>query len=373
MTTITRIVKIRPAGTTLKLHGAGDRLPWSPGPGAIPSEEPLLPRLETIIGMLASLNYSRNAATTGGCHACNCSNWCTCSLKPAAHSLCIRPESKIIGPFLVANIRYPTEAGHVDTRVYVNVTTGLLDTEGVNLWVEAAEQIMRAHNTVYPRTRSRLMKKARDLVKELMMNEGLPLLIPAEALSRKITKLSLNYARKTAEHGMIYSVSEIDILGGLRTALASIASVESVSIIILVVDEGSCISYQSIAETVAATLGPKGAPVIVSIESSREEIKNRVTGKYSITLTPAPILESVDMAIHPNPPQAPLEVYTRAFRQGNGEFMKDRPMPAYWPGTVLKGYENPATCPGTAKLVYALDIVTLVSLGEALKNITNIR
>ncbi len=374
MATITRIIRIKPAGTTLKLHGAGDRLPWAPGPGAIPSEEPLLPRIETIVGMLASIWYSQVCSSSTGISQQRCRDWCTCTAHQAGRLIRVCGVTEIVGPFLVAKIRYLN--GDEDTRVYINATTGLLDVEGIDRWVEAAELIRETSRSLFPRNRHYLRKEVSNILTELMDgNEGTPLYISAEELSQKMTKVSLDHTLKTARYGMIYSTPGIDLIGGLKAALAHKATLESLSIVVLAINvEGHTDEWRHIT-TVATPLGPKGSPVIVRIEGTSEELETYEDTRYSIALTPAPVTSYTVSAVHPRPPRPPLELYTVAYRISNGtstKFTKGDPTPAYWPGTVLENYAEKKTCTIDRLAImisYATSITLIKKIEAALKKL----
>jgi len=371
------VVELRPAGP-LRLHGSGDRSAWSPGPGAIPGEEPLLPRLETLVGMLADTAYR------AGCTpSCGCKDWCSCSLAAAAHLLygTGSASAALLGPLLVAETR---ENGEKKTRVYINVSTGLLDLDGLPAWAEAAKLLAMAWGALLPSHASRLAEEARNSLQEL---EEKSLYIPAWRLASRPTSVALDPQRKAASHGLIYSLARVDLRGGLEAALKAALSRQGVEarverVRIVAVSLGWGPGHAPCTAEWASSLGPKSTPVYVRLArlealntpaKSPEEILSECTRETCIALTPAPIEPGgwAGYAIHPRPPGPPLEVYARAYGTTGPGFAKDKPRPSYWPGTLLKGYRDPGSMCSSCntprlQLVHTPTLELLNRVGEAL-------
>lgn len=365
-------VAIQPTGA-LRLHGSGDRSAWSPGPGALPGEEPLLPRLETLIGMLANTAYRAGCAPSHGCK-----DWCSCSLAAAARLLygVVQAGSAVLmGPFLVAET---TTKKTKETRVYINASTGLLDLKGLSGWVRAAELLAEAAGALPPARVSRLHDEAQDILKEL---ERKGYFIPAQRLASRHTSITLDPWRKGTRHGLIYSLARVDLRSGLEAVLAGQkARVKRVWIVALsmVRDQG----HAPCLVKWAGSLGPRSTPVYAVLwrlkglhtsDTDPEWLQKECTEHLCIALTLAPVSSEhgwADFAVHPWPPRPGLEVYARAYSSNGPGFAKDRPLPGYWPGTILQGYIDPGSMcredNGLPELLHTLSLKTLQEVTRAL-------
>ena len=328
------VITIRPV-TGLRLHGAGDRTARSPGPGVVLGEEPILPRIETVLGLLAAKEW-------WGTHG-RCSDWGDCVLKKALEGLCGNDEgAKVFGPFLV-------NVGDREPRVFINAGTGLLSVSGVKRYVEVAKNLMEAAQETRPGRRKELKEVAISKLEELMERRDF---IPAEEIAQKMTGIAINPRQRVVEHGLIYSYAYIDYRGAVGKSL--------ITVIV-----AGCTHPRE--RSFNAVLGPKSAPVAVAVSGTNLTcLITQSAESPHIALTPAPIegLDTVEWAIHPRPPSPPLEVIASSYSTDGEKFLKTDPKPALWPGTVIKWRRI-----SSGAVTHSLDEESLLRVGKALSNL----
>ena len=163
----------------LRVRGAGDRLAYAPGPGAVLSDDPLLPRLETIIGAIVNalgLEYELY------------------SHEEMVEAI-FGKGAKVYGPLLVK-----------EGEVYANVRIGYLKLERscLDRYFRAFEYLN--NNVMFPKN----FDKLKSFKKE--MENDKCLLVPEE-FAFKVTHVALDYSRKSAQFGLLYSMSVLDLRG----------------------------------------------------------------------------------------------------------------------------------------------------------------
>ncbi|NPA05305.1 MAG: hypothetical protein GXO09_04355 [Crenarchaeota archaeon] len=316
----------------IRLHGAGDRLPRSPGPGAIPSEEPLLPRLETLLGALAAAWWARNPG--GGCI-----DWVSCVLKPASGMLCYGCLEYVAAPLLVARL-----AGDENrVKVYIDVAAGLLDADYLDDYVEAARllglagEVLDSHQRVleaYKEYVERVEEAAE--IKKKLWGRGL---IPAARVLRRVTHISIGYGRRAVEHGLIYSLPWIDYLGAVSDAVGE--AVRDVWVVLPY--QCSSLPREGLDGDVL-WLGVRHAAARVRVLGLEAGLAVDSHGA-SIVLSQQPLrgVESIGAlrAVHPWRPRPSLESLASSYRPLGRLHAKTRQRPALWQGTVILKPEWP--------------------------------
>ena len=192
--------------TLLRVRGAGDRLAYAPGPGAVLSDDPLLPRLETIIGAIVS----------------------ALDLEPELYSheemveAVFGKGTKVYGPFLLKE-----DEKEKKDEVYVNIKVAYLklNERCLNKYFKAYDFLKK--NILFPKEfdeikslKSTLEGTSNDEENEKKRfksmldkeNEDKCLLDP-KALAFKSTHVALDYRRKSAHFGLLYSMSTLDLRG----------------------------------------------------------------------------------------------------------------------------------------------------------------
>jgi hypothetical protein len=298
----------------VRLHGAGDRLAWSPGPGTIPGEEPLLPRIETLLGALAAVAHEMGKACS------TCDNWCRCVLEAAAELLGLT-EAVVYGPFLVA-----------DSKVYVNVGTGLLELGALREWVSMAERVRKALNNSLPLERSQAIRKVNDTLESLQRGR---LYIDDTKLVQREVSVTLNPHRKGAAYGLIYSQSSIDYRGTLGGDARISLLVEPLEDRSSTPDEG-----------LVARIGVRHSYAEIRIKTIEAKATlppfNTSSSHYAVVITPAPrtiIRCETTPAIHPITVKPRVIVHASSYSI-TGIFAKTRPEPRILPGTVVEADEG---------------------------------
>ena len=355
------ILSYRVAGP-LMLMGPGDRLPASPAPGAVPRGEPLLPRIETLIGALApiAIGELRGGRPPGSCDEVPriVAEWLT-------GGACLT----VAGPFL----RLRTRRG---TRVYVNVYTHLLDLEALDKYVELFELKLEAFHTPNPSLRHRLLDQAAALVEELE-DEGL--LIPWEAVAQRRQRHALNYSTKTVIHGHLFTETRIDYTQ-IPAYLKDVNSmskkheeddgetegglvVEPPELILLV-------AAPRLSEVKASvSLTPLKTPARLEVrEAQGPEHLLAGCGDELLVLSNSPIELYECRALHPLNPRPKITIHATTCRTCTG-FSKTEPREAYQPGTMLYECEEctPLEQCHALRAVYALPIDALKEIHGLLK------
>ncbi len=286
----------------MRVRGAGDRLAYAPGPGAVLSDDPLLPRLETIIGAIV------NSMSLG--HEIY-------SHKEMVEAVFGR-GAKVYGPFLVK-----------DGKVYANVRVGYLklDKKCLDIYFNAFEYLN--NDVMFPKDFDKLKS-----LKKKMINEKC-LLTPEDRAFRS-THVALDYSKKSAQFGLLYSMSVLDLRGS--------------EIVILVDGDGSKIKGLK-----AVNLPNSKSLAKVSVEEIREVPLGQSC--WNLALSPVP-LEEVSEA-RPNPFYKGYDIVN--YIVGKSKKVRLGPRPALPQGSLLK-YEN---CGGRT-LVRALDKGSLECIGKAL-------
>ena len=339
----------------LRLHGSGDRVAREQAPGAIPGEEPLLPRLETLIGALASLAYRTGLVSDD---ASGRGDWCEYSLGAAAKLLgCTSPGSWITGPFLVAR-----GISTSNKRVFINVSTGLLDADAVDEWVEIAAELREAAAKTLPRERHWARMEAAERIQRLI-EEGK--LVPWYAVTQRFTSVALEPRTKSAMYNLVYTYTRIHVhivpaeTGLYPAGIALIAQCNA--------------SGEKHVPTSIVSLGPRSTPaLLLATRLGPETIPEDNEPPY-IAVSNAPLWSSIDYAIHPLPPGPGLEAHARAYHTEYGKgFRKDRARASLWPGTVItqKKQDNKDTqpCENTPALRHAPSTKLIKKITTTLKN-----
>ena len=337
----TILVAFRPLGS-LHLYGAGLRAAFSRGPGAIPREEPLLPRLETLLGILAAAVYTSSASGGGGldCSSAAKKGWEEVVLRRVLEALGLAgngEETYIVGPLLHVTYR---SGGEDHSAVYINASSGLLATSMcgqsedccIGKWVELAKELKKAKAKAVPREiveEEAKAKKEWSSVKDKCF-------VNAEKIATRRVGVSLSPASKTAEHGLIYSLPEIDYAAAAR-ADASAVSTRIVIAFIASRGGGGAPSLPAMVPRV----GPRGPPARLEIQEVPDPPTSTAQKEYAIAVTNTPLAlveqQGATPLPHPSPPAPPLEQHTRSYATALcGVPLKDPPAPSLWPGTVIK-------------------------------------
>ncbi len=303
------VVRIKPL-SRLRLHGAGDRSARTPGPGAIPGEEPLLPRIETLLGLLASTSWRLEGAEW------SCTSWDDCVMEKAEKLLCNDGLKYIVGPFLVTR----TISGEI--RVYLNASTVLLELSGLRDYLYAAELLREAATAYTPGEKKRLRRQAGEVLQGLAEQGKL---VADNAIAQRLTGIALSHTTRTTIHGLIYSQAHVDYtVLGKDTEIILVAK---------------CVAEPKTLDEIPVDLRPRSAPVILQVDTANLPCIAAATP--AIVLSPSPIsLDGIGslVAVHPLPPRPPLEQLAKAYKPEPWKHEKTQPIPALWPGTIiLKG------------------------------------
>ncbi len=328
-----------------------DRLPYSPAPGAIPRGEPLLPSIETLLYALGPLVYAHEEAQN--LHTCE-----EVLHDIIGNRLGLR-NARIYGPFL----RAETMNG---PRIYVNVSTHLLDLQGLERYARAADLIHEALETPNPSRRNELLDEARDEIQRL---EEEKLLIPWEAIAQRRQRVTLDYARKAHIHGLLHSETRVDytILSMLPlTPTESNAQAHEEVIpasnppeLILLIeaeDEGRLPEYNG----APLTLTPLKTPAIMTIDTlSGVESLAQEEDEPLLATSPTPYTPTC-LPVHPVTRDIlTIKAHTCKTRQG---LQKTQPITSYKPGTILYGYT-----PSNRVISSVMSVSKLYALREALR------
>ncbi len=301
----------------LRLHGSGSRSARTPAPGALPREEPLLPRIETILGALANAYWSRRGGS-------GCSSWEECVLKPSLNLVCGGnwQQASIYGPFLLVIDRL---GGNV--KVYVNISSGLLEASNtaIQRYIEAAQAVFT------PKYLPREILKTRQTVAEIFKElENRGSFIRREKLVKRLVGVALKPGAKAAEHGLLYSQAWID--------LRKVGKGYAEHLITLYIYCKGNTAHVLDEEWVAA-LGPRSTPVQLRL-TSIDTLSQTSTTEHSLVISYQP-LDNTSIrevrAIHPARPAPSLELHASVYASHapHSSPRKTLPMPALWPGTVI--------------------------------------
>ncbi len=336
-----RLVRVLPLAG-LHLQGAGGRAALEPAPGAVTREEPLLPRLETLLGLLASRMLESSGA--GGCSG----DWWSCTAASAARLACgdgDKAEVTFTGPLLAVTLRTRRDRGREERmQLYINAGTALLAVEALHAYLDAALAAREAAETLNPRRRAELRAEAGKKLADLQRRGHL---LPAETLLARWTGVALNPRRGSVEYGHLYTRPRIDYRIPLPDAV-----VEKAEIILV-----ACCKTQDNSSghlEWLAGLGPRSPPVRARLEPLQDngicsQLHNIDTTKTRIALTPTPLsectLSSAEQplkltAIHPRRPPPPLELLAASYSTSNIKGLpeavrKTKPRPSLWPGTII--------------------------------------
>ncbi len=320
----------------LRLFGAGDRSARSPAPGAVPRDEPLLPRLETLLGSMAAVYAELRGL--------RCTSWESCVLIAALRLLLgeeVGGLCAVSPPMLVAE----TRSG--EQRVYMDAGSWLLRVDSgkaLRGYIGAAELLYRSLVEQLPRRRLEAEEKVEDVIHGLI-EEGS--LIPFYAVSRRLTHVAINPASKTTVYNLLYSLPWISY-NTVATQPGGKA-LETLRARIVVIAACSKGEPQSLDTT--ATLGPKSTPSRLRIRASPSGAADTLLGAPeqppggSLVASLQP-LACCPKAIHPGNP-APLELHVAAYRTSPryGAPPETTPLrPALRPGTLLLSPPNARNC-----------------------------
>lgn len=327
------VVRVKPL-SGLRLHGAGDRSARTPGPGAIPGEEPLLPRVETLLGLLAGTRWRLEG------RGWSCTDWWSCVMNKAEEMLCRGELEYVTGPFLVTR----TETG---TRVYVNAATALLELSGLSDYLYAAMLLAKEARAYTPGERMRLRRQAAEVLRKLREEEKL---VPSDAVAQRLTGIALDPSTRTTRHGLIYSQARVDY-----------AALGKDPEVILV---ARCASEPVVLDRVPAALRPRSAPVMIRAEPVTLPCLG--SDAPALVLSPSPLDPGEAgslVAVHPWPPRPPLEQLAKAYQPEPWRHEKTGPAPALWPGTIILEGEVPRT----SKIMHMVNIDQLQRLYNELR------
>ncbi len=288
----------------LRVRGAGDRLAYAPGPGAVLSDDPLLPRLETIIGAIVNalgLEYELY------------------SHEEMVEAI-FGKGAKVYGPFLVK-----------EREVYANVRIGYLKLERncLDKYFGAFEYLN--NSVMFPKDFDELKSFKKE------MKDCGCLVFPERFVFRS-THVALDYSRKSAQFGLLYSMSALDLRGS--------------EIVILVDGKGD-----NIKDLKVVNLPNSRSVAKVSIEDINAIPMFQEC--WRLALSPVP-LDEVSEA-RPNPFYKSYEVVN--YIVGKSKKVRLGPEPALPQGSLLKYRECIA-----GALVRALDKGSLECIAKALVN-----
>ena len=322
----------------LMLTGPGDRLPALPAPGAVPRGEPLLPRIETLLGALAPIAIRETGREPRDCLEVYdiIAEWLTGGTND---------EIRITGPFL----RLKTTKS---TRVYINVTSHLLEVlEFVNAenqtkkpyvdYVDIALRLDKALREPNPSKRYKMLENVNLKIRKL---EDKGVLIPWEAIMQRRQRIALDYSRKSVVHGYLYSESIADY-----TAIAKVLKEqlsEPPELILLLEGE---IRPSLEEEEITLSITPHKTHTTLKIVE-KTNITCRQSGlpsrsNYTIVLTPIEykcttecITNDVKI-IHPTLHTSYKTVIARICRIKE-KLLKNNPQKALQPGSVIYSRRN---------------------------------
>ncbi len=350
--------------TSLYLQGYGDRTPNTPGPGQIPGRDPLLPRIETLIGGVVDYYYRTMLPQLKPCRI-NSSDECSWEnrvFNPFLDFLCLNRVdiTGIYGPFLI--LEYKTvESGKLEKIVFIDVDEGLLDTgvtrnfEGINGYRELYELWRKYHREIFPLDRYIVMEEIRGKKEDITRN----FMVSRIELVRSETGIMIDPSMKSTGtgivRGMIYGRSSIDYYGALTRYLTRTSksgdkiSPETLKIkIMLLLLVKHPIHKRELRFPTG--IGPKRSISIVTGELFEECIDWRMDDEdYCIVTSPMPeeLLPDNAWVIHPLTGKYPQTVYARGFAKyedKDGEeklvYQKSAPIPAVERGAVFKAEVN---------------------------------
>ncbi len=352
----------------LRLFGAGDRSARSPAPGAMPRDEPLLPRLETLLGSMANV-YA-------GLRGLRCTSWGSCVLAAALRLLLgeeVRGLCAVSPPMLVVW----TRSG--EQRVYIDAGSWLLRVdsgEALHGYMGAAELLYRSLTEQLPRRRLEAEEEAEDAIRELI-EEGS--LIPFYAVSRRLTHVAVNPVSKTAVYNLLYSLPWVSYNTVAMPPGGEALETLRARIVVL----AACSNGEPQGLDTVATLGPKSAPSRLYTRALPGGAADTLLDAPeqppggSLVASLQPLASCCPKAIHPGNP-SPLELHVAAYRTSptyGAPPETTPPRPALRPGTLLLSPPNARNCylagddKGTAmvKLLRSLPPTVLEAVAEYAK------
>ncbi len=339
--------------TSLYLQGYGDRTPHTPGPGQIPGRDPLLPRIETLIGAIVDYYYRSN-------RVCDSGNECSWDKRVFKYFLkCLglnRDELiGIYGPFLTAKYGANDE---IHTDVFIDVGEGLLNiwssmehADVINNYIELYNLWIGYYEETFPRKRYTILKsiydKRRDIEKHL---------VSRETLIRHETGIMINPLTKSTGtgkvRGMIYGRSSIDYYGAVmkylvkksKTPRKNMLKNLTIEIILPLLVKPE----KDIKPTQLHTgIGPKRGISHVRINISNQCIEYPLVEENSFCIVTSPMPEKYisnkSRVLHPLTGGYPSTIYARGFsvyEEDRLKYYKTQPIPAVERGAIVKGTQN---------------------------------
>ena len=315
-----------------RLFGAGERTARAPAPGAVPREEPLLPRLETLLGALAARYW---LGVGGGC----CGQWGGCVAGPALELLIggAGGVCAVSPPLLTTRVYIEGEGW--ETRIYVDASTWLLRVDNIDSlerYVEAAGLLLRARRELLPGHKLKAEQQAKDIIERLVENADL---VPAWAVSRRLTHIALQRDTKTAEHGLLYSLPRVSYNTLYTTPRGRKIMLTTPRLVLL----AACTSGTPASLDTLLTVGPRGGPARLQTLGANEETAHTLLDApeeppaEAIVASLQPARSHCREAAHPGLP-VPIELHAAAYRERPGTAEPPDttpPHPALRPGTVL--------------------------------------
>ncbi len=320
------------------LRGTGDKVAGAPGYGSIVGDEPVLPRLETLLGLMASIYYEETGAGASG-------DWGSVVAEKAVELVAPgASEAMIYGPFLEVE----ASGGH---SVFINVGAGLLRLDGccVDRFIELYRAASRILSEAVPRGKISVLGKHRDIINEMRSGEP-PCLIDQGLLRSYETGIALDRFMKVTgvtpeTYGMMYRRMTIDYRGALARILGD-PGVEAWITLYLYVDSAD----EPLVEKRVAGFGPRRKAVLIETMVAKGRLYHRGLreGSYVLAISPLPArrseLEKRTQAHAAEPIVNPLTmklhdtVYARGYselKNGKLRYRKTEPIYAVMPGTII--------------------------------------
>ncbi len=318
------LITYKPLGR-IYTKGPGDRLPGITGPGQLPGYDPILPRLETLIGAYTALLYTRGIAEKTG----DKDSWREAVLGPFLSSIGGGDNTRIYGPFLA--VKY---LGSGEVEVFVDVLYGLLSLKGLEEYMEIYHMWKTYYNILEPMKRYRERFDIEKSISRLMNGEE-RLFINREKLLAHETGIMIDPESKTTGHGktagMIYSLTSIDLAGSISRAKRRI--VGEVSIVLLAKGTGGGTAIEK--ELVG--IGPHRRPALLKTLNINEEFEN-MSGDECLVISPMPIRDANIWGLHPIKGRLESTVYAAGYGVRSKEkisFRKSRLYPAVARGNII--------------------------------------